>query len=358
MTSSPLLSLFQSQGLPLETRADGVQLPAHFGDREREELAAAQGTLLVDLSPRGLLQLTGKDRAKFLHNFCTQEIKALTPGQSAEAFVTTIQGKVLAHVFVFVDENAIWLEASAEREAALEKHLNKYIITEDVQVTSRSAEFAILYLAGPTLKETLSKIGVSLPADPRVGSFAAATDAGEFLLHRVPWTSAEGWELLVPVSKVQVVWERLIASGATPIGWQTFSLLRIQAGTPWDGVDMTPEQLAPEAARTVRAISYRKGCYLGQEPIARIDSMGHVNQELRVLTFPVGTPVLAAATELLDAENKPIGHITSSAASTATQECSALGYVRRSHLAFGSQVSVKMDGKVLTGTVASVLPLK
>lgn len=357
MPDSPLIPYFQSQGVALTTRADGVSTPAHFGNPAAEEQGAAQSVILADLSPRAILTLTGRDRAKFLHNFCTQEIKALTPGQATEAFVSTIQGKVLAHVLVFVDQEAIWIEAAADKEAALSAHLNKYIITEDVEVTSRSAEFAVFYLAGGNLSNVLSSLGIALPAESKIGSSVVTANGVTLSLHRVPWTGNAGWELLVPVAAAQSMWQKLVESGATPIGWQTFSLLRIQAGTPWDGVDLTPEHLAPEAARTARAISYRKGCYLGQEPIARIDSMGHVNQELRVLAFPAGTPVLPVGSELYDAD-KAVGQVTSSATSAVSGEAFVLAYVRRSHITPGSSVVARIGAENFTATVTDALPAK
>ena len=112
---------------------------------------------LFDVSTRTQIEITGRDRVKFLHSFCTNDIKKLQPVQGCEAFVTNVNGKVLGHIFVFAERDSLWLESVAGSAAALLPHFDRYVITEDVRFADRSSEFAELLLAGPQSTELLER---------------------------------------------------------------------------------------------------------------------------------------------------------------------------------------------------------
>lgn len=307
---------------------------------------------LFDLSTRTQIEVTGRDRVKFLHSFCTNDIKKLQPGQGCEAFVTNVNGKVLGHIFVFAERDSLWLESVGSAAATLLPHLDRYLITEDVQFTDRSSEFAELLLAGPPSTELLERLGLSVASLSRCGHLSHGSDALPLRsVRQVDWFDSPTWLLSIPIAQRDEVQRTLTQAGVQLGNNEEFHSLRIATGFPLYGIDITEENLAQEVGRTALAISFTKGCYLGQEPIARIDAMGHVNRQLCRLELSLG-PLPSSGVPILDKpapDGKPIGTITSSAwKSRGDDRPLALAYLRSGFAKSGTQVFVD-------GQAASVL---
>lgn len=202
------------------------------------------------------------------------------------------------------------------RLGALLPHFDKYVITEDVRFTDRSAEFAEFLLAGSLSTELLERLGLSVSSLPRYGHLSHGSDALSLRsLRRVDWFDSPTWLLSIPVGQRDEVQRALTQAGVREADNDEVHALRIAAGFPIYGIDITEDNLAQEVGRTELAISFTKGCYLGQEPIARIDAMGHVNRRLCRLELSSG-PLPDSGTLILDKpapDGKPIGTITSSA---------------------------------------------
>jgi tRNA-modifying protein YgfZ len=326
-----------------------------FGNPHAEYTWGQTESVLFDLSTHGRpplawLELTGNDRAKFLHNFCTQDVRALVPGCGGEAFVTTLQGKVLAHAHVWAGNESLALCVTADRVAPLLKHFDKYRITEDVEFVDRSAEFVTLLAAGPEAAERLTAAGLAASS---LGEMNHCVVPGEGVrVARVGWLGQPGFLLAVPRARVVQWGDRLVAAGLHPAGHRAFEALRIEACFPWYGLDITDANLAQEVRRTKQAISFAKGCYLGQETVARIDALGHVNQQLCGIRFtagpipPAGTPVFAEGQA-----DKPAGRITSATLSFTEDVPVGLAYLRRGHDRSGTRVWVNMEGGIVGGEV-------
>ncbi len=333
--------------LVTDSHGDGASRPAapplHFGDPAAEYLSATTNAALFDLSNHAQIEITGDDRAKFLHNFCTNDIKGLIPGNGCEAFVTNIKGRILGHIFVFDSASSLWLESVPGSEEPLLAHLDRYIITEDVQLHPRTGDFAELYVCGPRAAEKLSQL---LPSVESLQTMQHATGSladTEVAVRRVDFTPVPGFLLTVSRLEAAALWQAIQNIGVMPAGSQAFEALRIEAGMPWYGVDLTDDNLAQEAGRTSRAISFKKGCYLGQEPIARLDAMGHVNRELRGLRLdalpvpPIGSKVVSPA------DGSQIGTITSAALSYTDNRPAALAVLRSQFTKPGTEVAVIRD---------------
>lgn len=334
-----------------ETNRAPTAIHAGQGDPQREFLAASQDAVLFDLGERTQLELTGKDRQKYLHNFCTNEIRNLQPGQSCEAFVTTIQGKIKAHIFAFADENSLWVDSNPGYEDLLFAHLDKYLISEDVQIARRSADYVEFYASGPQVLARLSALGLVV-GDLAVHRHGLATFGGiEIAVRRVDWLASPGCLLRVQVSGEETVWHGLVAGGLAPAGRTAFDSLRILAGFPEHGVDLTEANLAQEAARTDLAINFNKGCYLGQEPIARIDSMGHVNQELRGLRLASGPGPTAGAKVVLPGEVREAGVVTSAGWDCSANVPVAMALLKRNYLSPGTRLNVVVGDHEVSATV-------
>ncbi len=301
---------------------------------------------LFDLSTRTQIEVTGRDRVKFLHSFCTNDIKKLQPGQGCEAFVTNVNGKVLGHIFVFAERDSLWVESVANSAATLLPHLDRYLITEDVRFADRSAEFAELLLVGSQSTELLERLGLIVAALPHYGHLANGTATLPLRsIRRVDWLDSPTWLLSIPTAQRNEVQRTLTQAGTQLATEDEFHSSRIAAGFPIYGIDITEENLAQEVNRTALAISFTKGCYLGQEPIARIDAMGHVNRQLCHLEISSG-PLPNPGTPILDKpapDGKQVGTITSSAWMRLGDAGKplALAYLRSGFAKVGSRVFVE-----------------
>ena len=325
--------------------------PISDGNSQAEFSAAATTAALFDLGQRTQLELTGADRQKYLHSFCTNEIRNLGPGQSCEAFVTTIQGKIKAHIFVFAEENSLWVDALPGYEDLLFAHFDKYLISEDVQIHRRSSAYVAFYASGPETMSRLAGLGVPVAELGMARQLRTSHESHPIVVRRVDWLGAPDCLIQVPVADSQTVWNRLTAGGLLPARRATYDALRITAGFPEFGVDLTEQNLAQEAARTNLAISFTKGCYLGQEPIARIDSMGHVNQELRCLRLQPGPVPASGAKVLMPGEVREAGVVTSAAWDDAAQAPVALALIKRNYLSPGTKLTVICGDQEVTATV-------
>lgn len=329
-----------------------TDFPDSFGDPRGEYQAARQGAALFTLPSAIHVQLTGRDRAKFLHNFCTNDVRGLATGKGCEAFVTNVQGKVLSHLFIQAFPDSLRLVALAGSAEKLVAHLSRYQITEDVEFADRSSELATLYVAGPLAPELVAGILPQAPPASNLEGSEFPVLNSTIAVIRNNFLALPGYFLVTPRSAVEALQTELIAGMARPAGRSAFDALRIEAGFPLYGTDITDANLAQEVSRTSQAISFTKGCYLGQEPIARIDALGHVNQELRGLRL-VADPIPAPGTEVIttDESARVIGRITSAARSYADDRPVALALLRRGFETPGLAVAVRSDTTPVAGQV-------
>ena len=329
-----------------------AELPVHFGNPQEEYAAATSGAALFDWSDHGMIELTGSDRVKFLHGFCTNDVKRLTTGQGCEAFITNVKGRILGHVWIEADSSSLRLDLGPVPADRLLAHLERYIINEDVAITDRTQEWGELLVMGPSAARAIA---------PVFGDVA-----GLGLLEHVDENGAMGptrvsrrdigvhtaYVISAPHAALAQLWETLRKSEARSAGSAVWSGLRIEAGLPVYGVDLTDDNLAQEAGRTRSAISFTKGCYLGQEPIARLDAMGHVNRELRSLRISGDMIPDAGARVFSDAGGSTaVGSVTSAARSFGSNSAVALGLLRSSVSAPGTQVFVETGPSLSPATV-------
>ena len=261
------------------------------------------------------LIVTGKDRAKYLHNFCTNNIKELPSGKSCEAFFCDVKAKIIAHGYVlaFDDCHEIWMLAGDE--PGILKHLNRYIITEDVTIESATEATSAFAAIGATSSQSLlAAAGVAenaegLVQEPLSCKKLTANDgvAGPFALAAMSVSWADTPMLWLATLKDS---NRVALSDDVSDAESQFEQLRIRERFPIINQDMSLENMAPEAERNANAISYIKGCYLGQEPIARLDAMGHVNRALKCVESSAAPDQLQNAS-LLNADESSVGTVTS-----------------------------------------------
>ena len=305
--------------------------------------AAQSAAALFDLDDWTSLRATGKDAVKFLQNFCTNDIQKLPAGEGCEAFLTNVKARVLAHVLIYhrADDGSLQLLTSPAQAVPIIGHLDRYIITEDVTVADQTHSHGLLGLVGPRAEEILRSAGATTPTAAAPHRFATITT--ELAGQAVTISSFDGLNLPAylietALDAVEPINDRLIAEGAASCELDVFNSLRVEAVYPWGGFDVNEEHLAPEVDRPW-AISLDKGCYLGQEPIARIDALGHVNRLLRGLRLEEEF-IPEPQSPIFDGE-KRVGEIRSTATSGRDGNVIALAFMRASHAATGTQVTVR-----------------
>jgi folate-binding protein YgfZ len=316
---------------------------------------------LFDRSDRKRLAITGPDRAKFLHNLLTNEVKRLPVGKGCEAFVTSPQGKTLAFVTVLAGEDVILVRTDPGGADLLLPHLQKYGVFDDVSIDDESESTFEFHLAGPAAGEFLRRSGWQLPAEVELAHVQTEFAGQPLRLIRESPAILAGVTLIGDLVLGRPLKEFLLSAGRelglVEAGPEVFEILRIEAGTPVFGKDLTDKNLPQEIGRDARAISFVKGCYLGQETVARLDALGHVNQILRGLVFESGSPCPEPGAALEDG-GKRVGTVTSAAFSPLRDAPIALAIVRTSHIAAGTLVQVRLgEGDSLIPAVVRELPL-
>jgi folate-binding protein YgfZ len=314
--------------------------------------ALQQGVVQLSLGPHTQIEITGKDRVNFLHGFCTGDIKKLLPGEGCEAFVTNHQGKATGHVIVLADADRLILNGAAGQAEKLIAHLDRFVISEQVTFADQSAETSHLLLAGKDAEGALVRMQIVLPAG-RLQHSAYSLGSAPGLITRVDFLGATP-AFLFSVAKTDAtqLGIKLASAGAASSDNDTsdavWQMARVEAGYPLYGQDITEDNLPQEVARDPQAINFNKGCYLGQETIARLDALGHVNRVLTGLKFPSDVVVQPGET-ILQGEKK-IAQITSLAWSPKLQSPLALAYVRSIHATPGKRIP-------FTGGEAEVIKL-
>ncbi len=302
---------------------------------------------LIDRSDRSRIEITGPDRAKFLHNLTTNEVKRLPAGRGCEAFVTSAQGKTIGYVTILADENRILVRTDPGGMELALPHLTKYGMFDDVTIEDRSEATFELHILGEGVDALVRRGAVAPPDAPELTHRISELGGRPVRLVREAPAGIAGITILGERADADTVTATLAAFadgvGLAVLEPAEFEALRIEAGTPAFGKDITEKNLPQEFARDDRAISFIKGCYLGQETVARIDALGHVNQFLRGLTFEPGSCCPAPGASL-EADGKRVGAITSAADSPWRGHPVALAMVRAAHARAGTPLSLAVEG--------------
>jgi len=311
----------------------GVELPVHFGDPRREYAGLTAGAAVLDLGFRTLVRATGPDRTSFLQGMLTCDVAALRPGLAAHGLLLTIQGRVTADVRVLTTDDALLLDVDVRVRQAVLEALEKLLVADDVEFGD-PGPIAPIGLEGPGVAGLLGAAGVALPADghdeTRVGGVVVrALRASE--------VRGPGVLLFAPAAGAAGVWDVLVAAGAVPCGMHALEARRIETGVPRVGVDMDGTTLALEVP-VEGLISATKGCYLGQEVVARGTARGQVQRRLVGVRFAGVEPAPGAA---LRHSGKDVGRVTSVARAHTAEEPIGLAFVRREHWAVGSELDVE-----------------
>jgi folate-binding protein YgfZ len=326
---------------------NGQEAVADYGDAAAEHAALGDSVGVSDLSFRGRLCVLGTDRVKFLNGQVTNNVKDLRAGEGCYAALVSAKGKIQSDLHIYILENEILLEFEPGLVGTVQQRLEKYIIAEDAQVADVSAHYGLWSVQGPKAAVVIKKLPWNFTITEKSNTLLKTDDAalGEIYVTNRARTQNAGYDLFVPVAAMQTVAHQLLAGakemGGLFCGWQALETARIEAGIPRYGTDMDETNLAPEVLDT-EAISYSKGCYIGQEVIARIRTYGQVAKALRGLRLPDNLRALPVKGDKLFLGEKEIGYITSAVASPKLKANIALGCVRREANQPGTELLLQM----------------
>jgi len=320
---------------------------------ERARSALRQGGIILDRSDRLRMAFSGAKAAEALNGLVTNEVVSLTPGRGQYAAALTPKGKIIADVRIFAREDGLLVDVNAAAAPGWAGMIRKFVnprLAKYQDVTAETGDIGVFGAsAAAIVRLALGGHATDLPAYAHI---AVQRDDASLMVVRVPDFGVDGFEIIGPRDAMTDVRRTLIAAGAVENGAEALDVARIEAGRPVWGVDMDDTMLAQELdMERLEAISFTKGCYTGQETVARVHFRGHVNRFLRGLRFseavvpPVGTP-------LTDADDKEIGIVKSGAIAPHGGAIS-LAILRR-EVEPGSTVRAKWSGQSAEARVESL----
>lgn len=324
---SPLAEMHASQGAtPGEYH--GAIVPTKFSVPAAEHLSTRQSLGLFDFSFRAMFGMKGRDTARFLQRMISNDVKNLVPGQGTYATLLNPQGHVLADFQVYCAEDSFLIETDADLKEKLMQALGRYIIADRVAI--EPLPWFAISAQGPRAHELIEQTPVKeLPALAERGHFSTDLLGFPIRIMQISSTGEQGFEIWGGMEAMPGIWRELHSkapAGTLTCGTEALESLRIEAGIPRYGPDFGEDTLPLEAG-LLNALSFNKGCYVGQEIVERARSRGHLNWKLVGLT--IDSPGAPAAGEKLLAEGKECGEITSACVSPTLSKTIALGYARR-----------------------------
>jgi folate-binding protein YgfZ len=331
--SNPLVLHHERMG----ARFEEGRIPLSYTNPVEEYWAIRNHSGLVDLSHLGLLQVTGKDRLSFLNGLLTNEILKLKEGTGARSALLNTKARVLADLYLYAREDDLLIDTGDVPGANVKDVLERFIITEDVQVKDITSEFVHLTLQGQHAPENLRELFGITFADMKPLQHKMLGPTMIVIRDR---TGQSGYDLIVPNVEAEAVWQGFLLKGVTPVGLEALEILRLEAGYPRYGIDVDETTIILEAGYR-DAISFNKGCYLGQEVVARATHIGRVNKNLVQLRTDSDRPPIPKSK--LHASGNEVGYITSAAFSPGLKTVVGLGYAQRDFAKEGTRLVVESD---------------
>ncbi|MBH0205441.1 MAG: aminomethyl transferase family protein [Nitrospira sp.] len=347
MKHSLLHNLHTELGASFEEAA-GWNMPAHYGDVASEHHAVRQAVGIADLSHRGKIRVTGDDRVKWLQSIISNDILPLTPGQGRYSSFLTHKGKMLTYFRLYMQTDAVMLEDVGEIGETTFQALRKFLLYGTKAKMENCAEsWGLLLLSGPKAGQVMeSAFGVDVTDLKPVNFVTAQIGGSHALVLRTEETGEIDIEILIPASGLLPAWTALLEAGEKygikPVGTHAREALRIEAGIPKAGPDLNEEIVPPEANLEDKAFSLSKGCYPGQEVVARMDTYGNVRRHLVGLVLK-DTDIPTKGAKLFSGDRE-VGWISSAVRSPQLNQVIAFGFPLRDFSKPGTALTVEIEG--------------
>jgi folate-binding protein YgfZ len=314
-------------------------------DVRAEYDAIRHGIAVIDLSSAGKLQLSGKNAVQFLNGMVSNDVKALGTGDGVLAAFPNLQGKLLALCRIYNTGAYFLIELEAINREKIFKNLNRFVAAGEFFVTDVSDQYGLISLQGPRSAELIESLTAQTISDQvpyKIWENRIAQSNVLIAVHNR--CGGTGFDLFIPAEAVSFIRETILSRGrefgpVEAVGEETYKIARIEAGIPRDGIDAGEDYIILESELS-EAVSYTKGCYLGQEVIARIHWRGQPAKRLRGLLIDADQAPPRGAM-LFASDGKKVGEITSSAYSIGLERLIALAYVHRYYLNPGTEFTLK-----------------
>ncbi|HKT34294.1 MAG TPA: aminomethyltransferase family protein [Nitrospira sp.] len=334
------------------------QVPVHYGDMLGEYRAVREAVGIADLSHRGKLRVTGEDRVKWLQSVISNDLLSLRPGQGRYSSFLTHKGKMLTYFRCYLQADAVMLEDVGEIGDQTFSALRKFLLYgTKAKMENCRESWGSLLVSGPKAAAVMKAAFGTDVADLKPINFISAAIGGQTaLVIRTEETGEHDFGILIPSDGLVPAWERLLEAGAPngvkPVGSQAREALRVEAGLPKAGSDLNEEIVPPEANLQDKAFSLTKGCYPGQEVVARMDTYGSVRRHLVGLVLK-GSVVPPKGAKLFTG-TREVGRVTSATQSPELNAPIALGFPLRDFSAEGTMLSIEADGVRYEATVRAL----
>ena len=317
-----------------------------------DDHALREGAGIGSISARAQIAVAGNDRASYLQGLLTNDIQALTAGTGCYAAWLTPQGRMITDLHVLESGDMILLDVPVELVDATLQRLDQYLFSEDVQIASLTGALRGVWIHGPAAGATLSAVigsAAALEGWPEYQNARFEFGAVSVVVARITQLGVPGFCVYIAPEEADALVRALVAGGAREVSQEAIDALRIEAGYPVFGSDMTEDTIPLEAGIESRAISFTKGCYVGQEIVIRVLHRGGGRVARKLVGLRVEGAVPQRGTRIL-AGNREIGFVTS-AASASSGHAIALGYVHRDFTAAGTEVAVATGETTQPATV-------
>ncbi len=333
----------------------GWEMPAHYGDVVAEHHAVRQTVGIADLSHRGKLKVTGEDRVKWLQSVISNDILPLQPGQGRYSSFLTHKGKMLTYFRLYLEPESVMVEDVGEIGEATFQALRKFLLYGTKAKIENCAEsWGLLLISGPKAAQVIqSAFGVDVTDLKPINFVTAQIGGHQALVLHTEETGEVDIEVLLPVDSLTTAWTNAMQAGAKfgirAIGTHAREALRIEAGIPKAGADLNEEIVPPEANLEGKAFSLNKGCYPGQEVVARIDTYGNIRRKLVGLLLK--DSVVPPHGAKLYSGDREVGWVSSAVHSPQLNQIIAFGFPLRDFSAPNTALTVEVDRKRHEATV-------
>jgi len=318
---------------------NGAEMALSFGDSASELAALRSGCGVFALAWRGRINVSGKDRVRWLHNMVTNNVRDLPVNQGNYKFVLNAQGRILGDMYIYNRGESFALETDASQVEPLVHAMKRFIIMDKVELVEVGGDSVSVGVCGPNAAVVLSNAGINASSMQPLEVRDVGIDDVAATLVRGPEQKPGWFELWLDPNKAQELWNLLVKAGAKPVGAEALEMWRVLQGIPSYGQDIRDRDL-PQETEQAQALNFTKGCYIGQEIVERIRSRGQVHRKFTGFVFGDRVPALGK----YESDGRALAEITtiSHVPTAESPRNIGLGYVRREAIAAGPKIA--LDG--------------
>jgi folate-binding protein YgfZ len=365
---NPLREIHEQAEAEFQAYAD-VEIVATFGEPQAEYAAIRKGCALIDLPQRGILEVRGPDRIEFLNRFLTNELinketkTPIAPGRGVYAFLLNNKGRIVTDMNVLERGDRILLETDARNIANLKGALEKYIFSEKVEFSTLATHTHQIALHGPKSGDVLRQLTGGFTELSPISSATAKIVDIETIIWRDDPCGVPGYFLILPTEMAPRIWMSILTAfpesdpgkrAIRPAGWAVFNTTRIEAGRGLFGIDFDDSVLPAETGQLERAVSFTKGCYLGQEIVARMHARSQIARQVVGMRMNDQALPMAGA-PIVDAAQNQVGIVTSSTISPVLSNAAiCLGMVKKQFCTVGSTIKIAAEGVMRDAAVVEL----